>query len=163
VKAGFGTGEPFAPPKVSCGADPPGPNFPSPAGGEAASIFDEGENDLLCGVVFCSGPDGAKENREVVFFGSGVLLGTGLGKVKGFDAGALSSSSVISAMTSSMSSLISAEGFFGAPATIVADSVGVAAPKLPKETGELAEDEDLAGSVGTKPPVLGVEEGAAFG
>jgi hypothetical protein len=32
----------FAPPNVSCGVDPPGPNLPSPGGGEAASTFADG-------------------------------------------------------------------------------------------------------------------------
>lgn len=58
-EAGAALGDPFAPPKDSCGVVPSGPNLPSLAGG---SVEDE-VNFLLSGVVAASGPDGAKEKR----------------------------------------------------------------------------------------------------
>ena len=63
-----------APPKESCGADPPGPNLPSLAGGveeDALSMLVEGENDLESGVAGWSGPDGANAKRLDPAFLSG--------------------------------------------------------------------------------------------
>jgi hypothetical protein len=112
-------------------------------------------------VVLCRGPEGAKENSGVDFLGSGVLVGVGVVKLNGLGASGAFSSSGLSARTSSISSITSAEGFLAAGATATfggaAVSASFVAPKAPNENGEL--EDPAAGSVGTKPPLLGKADG----
>lgn len=65
----------LAPPKESCGVEPPGPNLPNLLAGlevDGLSMLAEGENEGAPGVEGCNGPEGANENRVEVGFLAGV-------------------------------------------------------------------------------------------
>lgn len=165
-----------APPNDNWGADPPGPNFPSLAGGvvdDTLSRFADGVKDLESGVEGCRGPEGANENRLEVGFLSveGVpmeLEGPNEKDLAGVAASFFSSvsfvsESVLPSITSCTSFVTSADGFLG-----VSTGLGVLSADLDPKENEKGDEEEVEfpeGTVGVKPfpkvellPVTGLDE-----